>query len=255
MEETAKNKFMAIVFFGFIIALIIGGYFLTKQVKTGRKENIVVSKEKGEEIKIDKNKDYIYFENEETINEEPDITYKDAIINLKSAQVINNTLKNENEILRNSITYLKDQTLDDTKTLMFPEVLIYQAKARDYELYKTNKYMTLLINNYDFDCYKGVLITGLKSYIVSIEKGAILSKEEIYQLFNINDETLIALVNDNLNANQLIENGVEVINIDLTLNNLFNDDNYAFYIDNNELYFSFIVKSNLIDYNENIKVS
>ncbi|MBQ9834081.1 MAG: hypothetical protein IJO33_02710 [Bacilli bacterium] len=255
MEETTKNKFMAIAFFGFIIALIIGGYILTRQVNNTKKDSKESIKVEEKEIKIDKNKDYIYFENKETINDEPDITYMEPVINIESAEVINNTLKNENNTLRNTVTYLKDQTIDETKEIMFPEVEIFQAKARDYEVYQTNKYATLVINSYDFDCYDGVLIKGVKSYIVSIEKGKILSNEEIYTLFNINFDTIKGLVNSHLQASQSIDNGVEVINIGATLDNLFNDNNYAFYIDNNELYLSFIVKSSLIDYNENIKVS
>lgn len=255
MEETVKNKFMAIIFFAFIIALLIGGFILTKQVKNNQNKNDKKANIKEVSYKIDKNKDYIYFENEETLNDEPDITYKDVIINLESAKVINTTLKNENINLKNSVKYLKDQDLDETKELMFPEVKIYQAQARDYQIYKTNKYETLVINNYNFDCYDGVLMTGLKSYVVSINDGKILKNEDVYNLFNVNNETIKNKVNTFLEENQSIDNNVSVINVDMTLNELFNDGNYAFYIDNNELYFSFIVKSNLIDYNENIKVS
>ena len=255
MDETVKNKLMAIAFFGFIGILIIGGYILTKQLKNNKKEDSSLPNIEEKEIKIVKNEDYIYFENKETVNDEPDITYMTPVINLKSAEVINNTLKNENKTLRNTITYLKDKTLDETKELMFPEVEIYQAKARDYEVFRTNKYATLVINDYDFDCYNGVLMTGVKSYIISTEEGKILTNEDIHNIFSVNYDTLKILVNNHLQANQSIENGLEVINIESTLNSLFEDGNYAFYIDNNELYFSFIVKSNLIDYNENIKVS
>ncbi|MBQ4584138.1 MAG: hypothetical protein IJA94_04555 [Bacilli bacterium] len=254
MDENVKNKFMAILFFSFIIFLIVGGYILTKRLRMNKKEATSLNVEE-KEIKIDKNKDYVYFENEETINDEPDITYKDVIINLKSAKVINSALKNENTNLRNSITYLKNQTLDETKELLFPDVEIYRAKARDYEVYKTNKYVSLIINSYDFDCYNGVLMTGVDSYIISIKEGKILTNEEIHKIFSINDDVIKSLVNDYLQTIQTLENEIEVINIESTLNNLFNDGSYAFYIDNNELYFSFIVKSNLIDYNENIKVS
>lgn len=255
MDEIVKNKFMAILFFSFVGFLVIGGYVLTKQIKPTSKKDTGFSKLEEKEFKIDKTKDYIYFENKETVNDEPDITYMEPVINIKSAEVINNTLKNENNTLRKTVTYLKGQTLDESKEIMFPEVEIYQAQARDYEVYQTNKYATLVINSYNFDCYEGVLINGLKSYIVSIEKGKLLSNEEIHTTFNITDDTIKSLVNDHLLNNQTIDNGVEVINIEATLSNLFNDGNYAFYIDNNELYFSFIVKSNLIDYNENIKVN
>ena len=98
-------------------------------------------------------------------------------------------------------------------------------------------------------------MTGVKSYIISTEEGKILTNEEIHNIFSVNDDTLKSLVNNHLQATQSIENEIEVIDIESTLNSLFEDGNYAFYIDNNELYFSFIVKSNLIDYNENIKVS
>ena len=63
MDETVKNKFMAILFFLFIIFLVVGGYILTKQLKPKQKEEDTSSKVVEKEIKLDKNKDYIYFEN------------------------------------------------------------------------------------------------------------------------------------------------------------------------------------------------
>lgn len=255
MEETNKNKFMAIIFFAFIIFLIIGGYIFTRKIKMKSQNKESSKTVEKETIKINENEDYIYFENEETINDEPDITYKDVIINFKNAQVINDTLKNENLNLKKSVTYLKDQTLDETKELMFPEVKIYQAKARDYQIYKTYKYASLVINNYNFDCYDGVLMTGVESYIISLDEGKILNINDIYDIFKIDEEIIKDIINSYLVAHQTIVNEIEVINVNETLNNLFDENHYAFYIDNNELYLSFIVKSNLIDYNENIKVS
>ena len=161
MNDTQDSVKWGIAFIIFILILAIGGFFLTKYLTTDEKETSKIKNGEmlGDEHKIDKSKDYIYFENEKIISSEPDITYKDVVINLDIAQSINNTLKNEMNNIRNSVKYISDNELDPAREVLYDDENIYSALERNFEIYNFKEYISLVIKDYDFNCYDGSLFT------------------------------------------------------------------------------------------------
>lgn len=254
MEDAQKNKFMVILFLGFILLLIVGGFILSSKVKNGNLKS-KNKEDKTQVVMIDEDKDYVFFENEETINDEPDVTYKDPIINFESAKIINETLKSENQNYKNSVVYLKDKKLDSDKELVYPESVIYSANVRDYKVYKTSNYVTLMVYDSIFDCYKELAINSLKSYIFDAKTGVNLLEDDILSKYNINRDNVKERVLNYLKENQTTNEDVEVIKIDDTIDSLFDLGNFAYFVEGSDIYISIIVKSNFIDYNEDIKIN
>lgn len=259
MEDSRSNIVGSIFFFLIIIILGVGGYFLTIHLTkdTNKKtdehvENIVL-----DEHKINKEQDYIYFANEKFISMEPDITYKDVTINLDTAETINQTLKKELDEIRKSVKYISDNELDPNKTIMYDGENIYSAEERNYETYNYKEYISLIVKDYEFNCYDGSLLKNLKSYVFDTKTGKLKLNNELFEEYDIDLSKLKSLAREKLNNSQTTdeENGLELILIEDTISNL-NDNNYALYIDNyGDLYASFIVKTTQVDYNETIKLN
>ena len=254
MENRIRNIILSILFFAFVIALIIGGYIYVKNLDSS-KENKEKQKVENKNIdyRINKDKDYIYFESEEIISLDPELTYSDAYINLEGAEIINSTLKSEMDSIRKSVTKLNETNLDESKTLLYEETEVYSAIERNYITYKSKEYYTLLINDIDFNCYTDFLTKSLKSYIIDIKKGSILTNEEILKKYNLTEEDVKQRVSLRIDDTQSMNNNILVINKEETLNTLF--DNYALYIDGNDLYITYIVKSNFVNYNDSVKLN
>ena len=84
MEENLKNKLGFWTFFFIVIFLAIGGYFLTDYLLKNPGESKEKNNSEITSYKIDEEKDYIYFENEEDIIDEngAEVFYKDVIIKI-----------------------------------------------------------------------------------------------------------------------------------------------------------------------------
>lgn len=260
MNEERNNIIGSIFFFLLIIVLAVGGFFVTKKLtkdenKEETKNNEVVI---SDEYKVDKEKEYIYFENEKFISMEPDITYKDVIINLNTAETVNRTLKNELDSIRNSVKYITDNPLDPNREVMYDGENIYSASERNYEIFEYKEYISLIVRDYEFSCYDGSLLKSLKSYVYNISNGKMLLTEDLLGLYNISMETVKEKIREHLQSKQTIieETQTELILIDETINNLNNPSSHAIYIDKyGDLNISFIVKSSQVDYNESIKLN
>ena len=131
---------MSLLFFGFIIFLVVGGYIYTKDLKYD-KQNIKDNKtNKSIDYRIDKKRDYIYFDNETIVSSDPEITFSDIVINIEGADIINSSLKSEMDNLRNSVVKLDETNIDLTKELLYAETDIYSVSERTYELHKNRQY-------------------------------------------------------------------------------------------------------------------
>ena len=92
MNDTRNGIIYGMLFIFFIVCLIVGGFFAMEyfindnkgkvetQEKIEKKEHEVVAKD----LKIDNSKDYIYFTNDDIINEEYSISYPTININIDS---------------------------------------------------------------------------------------------------------------------------------------------------------------------------
>ena len=254
MENRTRNICMSLLFFIIVIVMIIGGYIYTKDLmqdknKPTNKENL----EKIKDNRLDKEKDYVYYDNEEIISIDPEITFKDVYLNIEGADIINSTLKSENDEIRKSVEYLNEENKDESKTILYDETTIYSAKERNYLTYNSKDYVSLIINDLTFNCYDDFLITGIKSYIIDLKNGNIITNEELLKKFGVTNDMIIEKIGTRLDETQSFNGEIEVIKKEETLNSLF--DSYGLYVDGGNLYITFIVKTNFVNYNDSIKLN
>lgn len=257
MNDTKNNVIGGFVFLIIILVLAVGGFFLTKSLTADKDDSETKIKEEvlSDEHKIDKEKDFIYYSNEKFISIEPDITYKDVTINLDTAETINRELKTELDTIRNSVKYIKDNELDPNREIMYEDE-IYSASERNYETYEYKEYISLLVKDYEFNCYDGSLLKKLRSYVFNVSTGKMLLVNDLLEMYEVDMEEVKSDIRIKLQNDQVIEEEVELIKIEETINGLNDPANYALYIDKyGDLNISYIVKTNQVDYNESMKLS
>lgn len=258
MNDSKSNVIGSVFFFLIIIVLGVGGYFLTVHLTkdSSINGNDYVKNTLSDEHKINKELDYIYYSNEKFVSIEPDITYKDVTINLDTAETINQTLKKELDIIRESVKYISDNELDADRPIMYEDE-IYSASERNYETHNYKEFISLIIKDYEFNCYDGSLLKNLKSYVFNTKTGKMQLNTDLLEDYDLDKNDIKNKAESKLEKSQTTdeETQIELILIDDTINNL-NDGNYALYIDDyGDLYVSFIVKTTQVDYNETIKLN
>lgn len=252
MEENFKNKLGFFTFFFVVLFLLVGGYFLTdyllKESSTKDNDN---KNEKVQDHRINKEEDYIYFINQETISEGAEIYYRDVVINLDSQEHLTEALEKENKIFKNNIKYLKDVELLSEELINFNFDNLYALTFRNYKVYEYDNYVSLVIEDYNYSCFDLNTFISTKSYIFDIEDASLLTKEEILDLYDTSMDTIKEKIRTYLLSTQKVVDEVELIKIDDTINNL----NYSLYINEyGRLYISFLVKTTQVDYNEIMEV-
>ena len=254
MEENFKNKLGFWTFFLIVLTLAIGGYFLTNYLLYEEKNN--KEKNNNEEnisYKIEEAKDYIYFENEEEIIDEDGVSvfYKDVIINIKGQEALTETLEKEKNIFKNNIKYLSDIEILSDELITYNYNNIYALTFREYKVYEYNKYISLVIDDHNYSCFDLNTFIGTKSYTFDIEKGILITNEELLDLYNTNIDLIKDKIRTKLTETQQVVDDVELINIDDTINNL----NYSLFINEyGRLFISYLVKTTQVDYNEIMEV-
>ncbi len=251
MEDGFKSKFGFCLFIIFIIFLIVGGYFFTKKMINSdftfnNKDNDRVIN-----YKIDENKDYIYFINENTISKEANLVYKDVVINIKGEEKLTESLEAENKANKESVMYISKQGLPNLDGVYNYDD-IYALFQRNYEVFDFGGYVSLVIKDYSYSCFDLLTFKSSKSYVYDTLEGKRLSENDLLSKYNITLEEIKNKIREELNNSQIIEDGVEIIKIDETLNNF---QNYSLYInDFGKLCITYLVKSMDKDYNLNMEV-
>jgi len=254
MEENLKSKLGFSIFIIAVIGLAFGGYFFMKYTldETNNKNN---SNNKNEDIsyKIDESKDYIYFENEETISESAEIYYRDVVINLNTQTTLTESLKNENKRYKNNIKYISDQNIISEEIIHYNYDNLYALTFREYETYNYDKYISLLVNDFNYTCFDEKTFNKTKSYIFDTKTGKQLTEEEILNLYDTSMDKIKENIRNVLTEKQTTVDEEELIKIDDTLDNF---NTYSLYInDYGKLYISYLVKTTQVDYNEVMEVN
>lgn len=203
--------------------------------------------------KIDKTQDYIYYINESVLSENAEIDYKDVVINLNIAKSINESLEKENKMYKENIKYItdnKDEILSND--LIEDNDNIYSMTFRNYLNYEFGKYISLVVNEYNYSCFGGsVTYNRSITYVFNVENNELLSDDELLNMYNINMDIIKEKIRNYLNSKQSIIDEVEVIKIDDTIDSL----EYSLFIDEyGKLNVSFLVKTTQVDYNEIMEV-
>ena len=249
MEENFKGKFGFIIFILIILFLAIGGFFFTKYILSDKEET---PKEKITDYKIDKNKDYIYYTDNETISEDAELEYMNVVINLKGQETLTKSLKEENERYKTNVKYISDQSDLPSEVINYNNDNIYALTYRTFENYEFDKYVSLVIKDYNYSCFDLLTFTTTKSYIFDTTTGKLLEESDILNKYNTSIEKIKEQMKEYLNSKQTKVEDVDLIKIDETINEL---NNYSLYINEyGRLYISFLVKSNKEDYNDSMEV-
>lgn len=249
-----KEKVKVWAFVILLLIFIVGGYvFMRYAIKV--KPNSNNKKEDIKEImdyRIDKSKDYIYYENVNSLIPEEDINSSNIVINLINFNDLNNQLNEENNTLNNNIKYVKDMNLDENKKIKENEKGIYSINYREYENNTFNNYINLIVKDYKYDVENGIIPIDIKSYIIDKDTNKLLTKEKILEIFNTDWDTIQNKIKERLQNTQILVEGENVINIDETLKGL---DKCSLTVSKNgNLKASFIVQSEKNIYNDNIEL-
>ena len=174
-----------------------------------------------------------------------------VVINLSTQESLTKSLKDENERYKNNVKYISDQNLISDEIINYNNDNIYALTYRTFEDYEFDKYVSLIIRDYNYSCFDLLSFSYIKSYVFDTSNGEIIKEDEILKKYNTSIDTIKSQIKEYLNSDQkkIEENG---INVDETVNNL---DNYALYINEyGRLYISFLVKSSKEDYNDSMEV-
>ena len=254
--DNTKNTIGAIFLGIIILAFIIGGFFAMKYLTNPKniKKEEKTNEELKTELRINTSKDYIYFDNTKEIIGE--IYKEDVVLNFKGLEQINETLHNEVENLSNNIVKTDNQEIPEGVTC---ENDLYSFSYRDYENTQYQKYSSVVIRDYDYNCINGSLPRNLKSFVIDNTSGKIITNEELLSTFNITEDSIIEQVKKRLEDTQILDEDIQVIDIEGTIND-FNNTTYnnlkALSISKNgKLKINFIVKSNKINYNDSIELN
>lgn len=250
-----KSNFIACIFFVFLLLILaVGGFFLTKYLTNEEHEEI--ARQRGlDSFKSDTSKEIVYFENETIISEEPDIVYKDVVINLQDAKTVNQILKDEMVNIRNSVKKISESEVDPNREILYSEQDIFYALERNYAFYESTNYLSVVVTDGYFDCYSGSNISSVKTYNFSLNNGKHLSNQTLLGFFNTNIDEIKNIIRTKLNTDQLEFNDGNQILIDETLNDI-NLENMNIYINKKgELTISILVKTSEGSYNDTIELS
>jgi hypothetical protein len=122
---------------------------------------------------------------------------------------------------------------------------------RTYSSNEFGKYLSLVINEYNYSCFSDVTFNKSITYVFNKDENKLLSNDDLLNMYNINMDKIKERLKEYLDGKQTKEDGIEVIKIDDTIDNL----EYSLYInDFGKLCVSFLVKTTQVDYNEIMEV-
>ena len=251
--ERKKDFIGSISFLAFILFLIVGGYFLTNYL-TSDTEKEKIAKSEINQLKVDEKKELVYFTNEVAISEDPDITYKDVVINLKEADTTNELIKKKMDSIRGSVKKISENQVDRSKDILNEESDIFYALERNYVTYESTKYLSLLITDSEYSCYTGSEIKNQYAYTFSLSNGKQLSNETLLGYKSLSIDDVKEKVRAKLSQDQIDFGEENTIYIDDTVNSI-DMDNAALYVNRaGKLCISVIVKTSQESYNDTIEL-
>ncbi len=209
-------------------------------------------------LKINPDKEYIYFQNVTPISEELELYYKDPIINLKSDDAKNINEKYETLVSKNRGSETKT-TNEEEKLVCFDEIAT--AKIIDFDSYEFKNYITLTALSYDYICPSSNNVINPAAYTFDTKTGKLLTMDEILQIYNLNSKDLRNKIAEKLkiSSEKLTAENNELVNfihIDETLNSLKYNETFNLYINSEgKLMVNCIVITDNLKYNEDIEIA
>lgn len=252
--ERRKDLIGGITFVIFIVFLIVGGFFLTRYL-TSEKEHKKVVQSEIDKLKIDSSKDLVYFENETVVSADPDIVHKDIIINLKEADTVNELLKEKMDAIRTTVKKISESQIDPNREILFKEEDIFSANERDYSVYESLNYLSVLVTDSEFSCYTGSTIKDQQAYTFSLSTGKRLSNETLLGYTGLSIDEVKNKVRLKLEEDQKDFNEGNSILIDETINSINVNDALIYANKSGKIVITIVVKTNEDSYNDTIELN
>lgn len=252
--ERRRDFIGSVIFVGFVLVLLVGGYFLTRYLTSDSQKKEILRSENNK-IKVDSKKEFVYYENVTPICEDPDIVHKDIVINIIGASTVNEILKEENDAIRASVKKISESEVDESREILYKENEIFFTKERNYSFYESSKYLSVVITDGEFNCYTGSNITGIKTYNFSLSNGKLLSNETLLGYNSLTIDDVKNKISNKLTSDQAEFGDDTIINVEETLNSI-TLDNASIYINKTgKLLISIIVKTNEESYNDTVELN
>lgn len=240
-----KNTFKIWFFIILLLTTAIGGYFLMKKYTNFDKinntsSNKTISNNTTKGIRIDNKKDYIYFTDDEMIDEDYDISFPKVVINFEDISNVEGKLNNKTEELKKETKYENDE-------------LVY-AHYPSYFLYAYENYLSLVCEYYTYDSKEDMMTYKDNDvYVFDINTGELYTSGRLLSLFNLTVDKIKQKVKSYVNDADLVNGDEITLDVDATLANLSMD---KLYVDKRgKLSIGVVVKSSEKDYNEVIVLS
>jgi hypothetical protein len=252
--ERKKDLIGGITFVVFVIILIVGGFFLTRYL-TSEKEHEKVVQSEIDKLKIDPKKDLVYYENETIISSEVNIVHKDIVINLKEADTVNELLKEKMDKIRTSVKKISESQVDTSKEMLYEQEDIYSTDERDYTVYESLKYLSVIVTDSVFSCYTGSTIKDQHAYTFSLSTGKRLSNDTLLGYAGTSIDEVKNKVRSKLEEDQKDFTDGTVINFDETINGINADSALIHTNKSGKIVITYVVKTNEDSYNDTIELN
>jgi len=245
-----KSSFKIWFFTFFLLFIIVGGYILMQQsyslVNKSTNDTLEEVKKPNVDIRIDKEKDYIYFTDTQIIVEDFDLEYKNIIINFVNGQSIAKMLNDETEALKSSVIYNKESEFELYNDLE-------RASFKRYEVYSFENYLSLVVKYFDYDYENSITYKDSKTYVFEKDTGKLLNQDEILNKYNISKIDVFDKVKVYIEDQGLLVKEEQVLDAYASIELL---DDLPLFIDKlGRLAISIIVKSDQKDYNDIVLLS
>lgn len=260
MQEESNGYVGFACFFLFILAIVVVGTFLIYQDKKEKLEEQVIYTEQdgNDKKKIDKSKEFIYYIDDTLLSESLSIGYKYPIINLESedARIVTQELKDLINNKKSSFVNMSSKPNEVICNFGSNET-IYKAEIVDFGIFSYREYVSLVVYFTTYSCESGISnIYGMQSYTFNILSGEKVATEELFHQFGTGISEAFSFIREELNKNQTYVDGNPTIKIEETMNSLKENDTYILYVDEDgKLILKYIVKTNAVDYNDNISLN
>lgn len=256
----SKNTVGAIALAVVLLLFIVGGYVAMRYfTEDNFGSGILPKKNEKIDIREDKSKDYLYFTNGEEFLEEEEIHREDAVFNFKSLHDLNDTLHSELTDMY-KVTMVSDAAIPEGTEYRHNEKGYYSFTFREYGNTEFDKYVSLVVLDYNYDAINGSVINKLKSYVVDVNTGSLISIEDLLNDFKVTEDDIVKAIEKRLDDTQVMEEESSVINKEGTLESIKNST-YESGVKglsvskNGKLTINFIVKSNKINYNDSVEIN
>lgn len=246
MIENSNNKYK-FAFFGLIVLVFIVGGFVLMQKSAElsddkRSKNKVEEKESEVDIRLDKEKDYIYFTDNDVVVGELDIAYMNVVTNFEDKQNIAKTLNDESKAFKEAITYDEEMENPAYDKLSF-------AEYKKYDLNVFEDYLSLIVHYYNYKPESLVSYEKSQVYVFDKNTGEIITDDTLLSKYGLTKDDVNSKIRTYVEGQDLVKEG-ETLDVDATVN--ANQD-FNLYVNKlGKLCITIIVKSDQKDYNDTI---